>query len=400
MKILWVKSDFLHPTTKGGHIRTLEMLRRLHARHEIHYVAFAEPGSEEGVARSVEYCHRAYPVRRKIPGRGSPAFLWQVMRGVFSPLPVAVSRYRSAEMERLISGLIECEKFDTVVCDFLTPAPNIRALGLCMVFEHNVETMIWRRHAENATDFARKWYFGQQAARMFGYEGQVCRAARQVIAVSEIDAETLKTMFGLREVAHIGTGVDLEFFARPAGVPLSSDLVFVGSMDWMPNTDGILYFAREILPLIRRARPRCSLAIVGREPSAEIRNLASRDPAIQVTGTVADVRPYLWGAGVSIVPLRIGGGTRLKIYESMAASVPVVSTSIGAEGLAIHPPHDIRIADQPEAFAAQCVELLENRETHDQMAEEARKMVTTHFSWERIASEFEDLLRASASKLR
>ena len=133
-------------------------------------------------------------------------------------------------------------------------------------------------------------------------------------------------------ISTIATGVDLDYFAPPAAVPLAHDLVFVGSMDWMPNIDAVNYFLDEIFPRITALRPGTTLAIVGRTPTPELRARASRDARITVTGTVPDVRPWLWGARLSVVPLRIGGGTRLKIYEAMAAHLPVVSTSVGAEG--------------------------------------------------------------------
>jgi glycosyltransferase involved in cell wall biosynthesis len=176
------------------------------------------------------------------------------------------------------------------------------------------------------------------------------------------------------------------------------DLVFLGSMDWLPNIDGVEYFVREILPLIRKRVPACTLAIVGRTPSAAIRALAQRDPGIQVTGTVADVRPWLWSAKVSIVPLRIGGGTRLKIYESMAAGTPTVSTSIGAEGLDVSHPANIRLADTAAGFADQCIELLENAQERERLAAEALALVTAHFSWDVVTTEFERLLLASRNR--
>ena len=164
-------------------------------------------------------------------------------------------------------------------------------------------------------------------------------------------------------------------------------------MDWMPNIDGVQYFVREILPLIRKRLPACTLAVVGRAPSAAIRALAEHDSAIQVTGTVADVRPWLWGAKVSVVPLRIGGGTRLKIYEAMAAGTANVSTSIGAEGLEVEHPANIRLADTPAAFAEQCIELLENATERERLAAEALNLVTTRFSQDVVVDEFERLLR-------
>src|SRR5439155_21240770 len=165
-------------------------------------------------------------------------------------------------------------------------------------------------------------------------------------------------LFGVACVSEIPTGVNIEYFSPSEPRPShGADLVFVGSMDWLPNVDGVQYFVREVLPSIRRRRPECTLAIVGRTPPPTVIQLAE-DPRIHVTGTVADIRPYLWGSAVAIVPLRIGGGTRLKIYEAMAARIPVVSTSVGAEGLVVNPPENIRIVDTPQDFADQCLELL------------------------------------------
>jgi glycosyltransferase involved in cell wall biosynthesis len=208
----------------------------------------------------------------------------------------------------------------------------------------------------------------------------------------------MRDMFGVTRVAAIATGVDIDFFRRPPDVQPKVDLVFLGSMDWLPNIDGVEYFVREILPLIRKRVPACTLAIVGRTPSAAIRALAQRDPGIQVTGTVADVRPWLWSAKVSIVPLRIGGGTRLKIYESMAAGTPTVSTSIGAEGLDVSHPANIRLADTAAGFADQCIELLENAQERERLAAEALALVTAHFSWDVVTTEFERLLLASRNR--
>jgi glycosyltransferase involved in cell wall biosynthesis len=198
------------------------------------------------------------------------------------------------------------------------------------------------------------------------------------------------------KVTPIPTGVDIDYF-RPQYAEPVADLVFVGSMDWRPNDDGVGWFAREILPLIRKQRPHCKVAIVGRNPSPEIKALENGN--VRVSGTVPDVRPYLWGSKVSIVPLRIGGGTRLKIYESMAAKSPVVSTTVGAEGLAYRNGEDIAIADTPQAFADACLDLLDNEEKRTTMADAAWQMVSSRFSWEQVSREFEDiLLRSPAPK--
>jgi glycosyltransferase involved in cell wall biosynthesis len=398
MKILWVKTDFLHPTDRGGQIRTLETLRRLHRAHEIHYVAYDNPAQPEGVQRASEYATRAYPVNRPIPRRNSPAFFGQLARNLFSPLPLAVGRYASSEMRAQIARLIATHTFDSIVCDFVSVAPNIPGLSRAVLFQHNVETMIWRRHAEHARDPFRRAYFQLQAKRMFNYERHACRSAAHVIAVSRNDADQMRRLFGITNVSEIATGVDLDFFRRPDPAPASTnDLVFVGAMDWLPNIDGVRYFTSQVLPIIRRSRPQTSLVLAGRSPVPEIRALAETDPLIRVTGTVPDIRPYLWNSTVSIVPLRIGGGTRLKIYEAMAAGVPVVATSIGAEGLAVEDGQHIHLANDPESFAARCLALLEDRSLNRSLSTAALELVSAKFSWEQVAVRFETILESACS---
>jgi sugar transferase (PEP-CTERM/EpsH1 system associated) len=393
MKILWINNIFLHPTNKGGQIRTLEMLRRLHQRHEIHYVAFDDPANPEGPRRSHEYSTRSHPVAYQIAPKRSARFLAQLAAGVFSPLPVVVSRKRSPEMRRLIEQLTAREQYDCIVCDFLTPSINIPNLERCLLFQHNVETMIWRRYVDNASDPVRRAYFRLQARRLENYERRICRLVARVVAVSDTDAETMRKMFDVRDVVAVPTGVDVDYFEPPdPPPPKTTDLAFVGSMDWLPNVDGIHYFVNEVLPLIRKHRPGCSLSIIGRTPPDSIAALGNRDPLIRVTGTVPDIRPHVWSSKVSIVPLRIGGGTRLKIYESMAARVPVVSTSIGAEGLDVRHAEHIRLADSPDDFARHCLDLLDNTAEHRRQAAAARELVESRFSWDRVACCFETFL--------
>jgi glycosyltransferase involved in cell wall biosynthesis len=392
MRILWVGPEFLHPTTKGGQIRTLGILGWLARWHEVHYVAYEDPAHPEGPRRASEYSARAYPIPHAVLDKRAIRFAAQVAAGVFSRAPVAISLYDSPELKRFLEALLSRESFDRMVVDFLAMAFSCPRLERSVLFQHNVETMIWRRHAENARDPARKLYFRLQANRLFAYERQACRAAGHIIAVSAVDAGLMRTLFGAERISQIPTGVDLEYFARPAFSERVADLVFVGAMDWRANADGVGYFVREVLPLIRRRRPGCTFIIAGRNPPPGIAGLARKDTRVRVTGTVPDVRPYLWGSGVSVVPLRIGGGTRLKIYEAMAAGIPVVSTTVGAEGLEVHPPDDIRIADRPEDFAAHCLELLESVDENRRMAARGREMVAASFSWERVACRFAEVL--------
>jgi glycosyltransferase involved in cell wall biosynthesis len=393
MKILWVNSFFLHPTNRGGQIRTLEMLRRLHERNEVHYLAFNPPGEQTGIERSSEYCSYAYPIPHIAPPRRSVRFAMQVGQSLFSELPLPVWRYYSREMAGKIAELRAAQHYDSIVCDFLFPTPNFDRLDDCVLFEHNVETMIWRRQTEAARDPLRKAYFGLQARRMFRYEKYACRTAGLVIAVSPIDAQIMRDMFSADRVTHVATGVDLQTLQPPAEPAARvGDLVFIGSMDWLPNIDGITYFCDQILPRIWKEKPDCTVTIVGRTPPQSIRALGESDSRVRITGTVPDVRPYLWGSAVSIVPLRIGSGTRLKIYESMAARVPVVSTTVGAEGLDINPPTDLRIADTPEDFSRECLQLLASSEAREQVSAAAWNLVSSRYGWDSVTRSFEAML--------
>ncbi len=391
MKILWVKTDFLHPTTRGGQIRTLEMLRQLHERHEVHYVAFDDPSNPEGLRRSSEYSTRCYPVSFSVAPKRSLAFAWQLTRGLLSRFPVAGMRYRSTGMRDAIARLVSECQFDVKVCDFLHPSINIEDMKDWILFQHNVETIIWERHAESGRTPAHRAYFGLQARRMFEWERAVCRSAAHVVAVSEIDERIMRERFGIRHTSSVPTGVDLDYFEPPSGVEKHFDLVFIGSMDWMPNIDGVRWFLDEVLPLIRANKPNCRVAIVGRNPPPSL-TAGAKDPLIKITGTVADVRPFLWQSALSIVPLCVGGGTRLKIFESLAAGTPVVSTTIGAEGLPLKHGKTIRIGDTGQEFAAECLNLLNDPDARQGMSSAGLELVREKFSWDRAVRRFEDIL--------
>lgn len=395
MKILWVKPDFLHPTRSGGQIRTLEMLKRLHQRHEIHYAALDLPQPGEGLRRTAEYCTIAYAVPHRVPRHAGPRYWADLATGAWSKTPLPMRRYQSRALLRQVDLLTRRERFDAIVCDFLASAANIPNLARSVLFQHNVESIIWKRHLEHAPTPWHRAYCRAQHERMLRYEAEISRAVKSIVAVSDADARAIRSLYGAPNVHAIPTGVDIDFFAPP-DTPYfkikTHDLVFIGAMDWRPNIDGLTWVTSEVLPLIRRRRPDCSLAIVGRRPSADVRKLAERDPHILVTGTVDDVRPYLWRSAVSIVPLRIGGGTRLKIYEAMAAKIPVVSTSIGAEGLDVLDGENIALANSPADFAERCLALLSDTEARARMSASAWEMVSTCYSWEVVSRKFENLL--------
>lgn len=391
MKILWVNQYYLHPTERGGQIRSMGILKPLHARHEVHYTALDDPNSSEGRNMAHTFSSKSFPIPHPVVPRTSPAFVLQALKHVlFSNLPLAVDRYHSKALRDKVGELMKREKYDAIVCDFAASGVNMPTLDGAVLFQHNVETTIFERHAEHAKTPFHKWFYGLQARRMRAYEERVCKESAHVIAVSPVDAQRMRDMFGISNVTDVATGVDVEHLRDPGNVPKTIDFAFVGSMDWLPNIDGMLWFCEEILPILRRRKPDCSVAIVGRRPDPRLHALAAADPLITVTGTVPDVRPYLWGSRVAILPLRIGGGTRMKVYESMAAGLPMISTSVGMEGLACVPGRDILVADTPQAFADGCMTLLENQELARTIAANALHLVETECSWEAVSKQFED----------
>jgi len=392
MHILWLKSELLHPVDKGGKIRTYQTLKHLKALHRVTYLCLDDGSAgpdAEGLSR--EYSHDLIRVPFSAPAKGSVAFYADLARNLVSSLPYAVAKYRSRAMEAAIRTAVRERDIDLIVCDFLTPSVNVPDdLGVpVLLFQHNVEAAIWRRHAEAAGHPVKRRYMRAQYARMRAWERRECRRVGKVVAVSEQDAAEIARDYGVQGVAAIPTGVDLDYF-RTSGVQRqdAERLVFVGSMDWMPNEDGTAWFVREILPIIRGEVPGVHLDIVGRNPSPAVQALAREDASVTVTGTVSDVRPYVERAAVSIVPLRVGGGTRLKIFEGMALESAIVSTTIGAEGLPLHDGEEIVIADNPAAFAQACIRLMRDAEARAAIGRAAAVRVRREFGWDRAASVF------------
>jgi glycosyltransferase involved in cell wall biosynthesis len=392
MKILWISPFFMHPTDRGAQIRTLGTLKELHKRHEIHFAALNDPRNLEGPQRSSEYSSRHISVAHAAPGRRTLGIIPQLASSIVNPVPMAVSRYFSRKLKLEIDTLIAAEHYDSIVCDFLAAAPNLTDLGQCVLFQHNVETTIWQRHAQQSRSPLKKAFFQMQARKMEDYERNVCRKSKHVIAVSDIDALRMKDMFGIETVTSVPTGVDVEYFAPRHATPHLSDIVFCGSMDWLPNVDAVEYFLSEVLPLIREEVPGATFTIAGRSPDARVFKAVHGLTGVSVTGKVEDMRPYLWGSKISVVPIRIGGGTRLKIYECMAGGVPVVSTTVGAEGLQYKNGADIVIADDPRGFAAACVRLLSDDAARRSIANNALERAQSEFSWEAVSREFEAIL--------
>jgi len=392
MRILWLKTELLHPLDKGGKIRTYHMLRGLREHAHVTYLTLADGDAVQDARRNAsEYCDELLAVPFSPPVKGTAAYYAALLGNLASRLPYAVARYRSPAMGAAITRAVRDRRIDLVVCDFLVAAINFPGgLGVpAVLFQHNVEAAIWARHVQVARSLMMRAYMGEQWRRMRAFEQRQCQRFDHVIAVSEADRDIFRAEYGVTRVSAIPTGVDVDFF-RPSAtaMPASTEIVFVGSMDWMPNIDAVAWFVTDILPLVRRQISDASLTIVGRDPTPTIRELAARVPGVMVTGTVPDVRPYFERAALVVVPLHVGGGTRLKIFEAMAMEKAIVSTQIGAEGLPVRGGEEILLADDPPSFADAVVSLLRNNALAVRLGEAGAARVRRDFGWAAVTKQF------------
>jgi glycosyltransferase involved in cell wall biosynthesis len=392
MNILWVKMGGLWPCTSGGRLRSLHTIASMATRHKVTVVTTHGPADDpDGLRHRLSDCHEVISIPYAAPKRGTAAFALSLARSWMSPDPVELWKWRVRAVSDRVRAIIDGGGVDVCIADFLLAAPNVPLGGHVPVvlFEHNVEYLIWKRLAEIESSPLRRALFEIEWRKLRRSEAEACRRADLTIAVSEDDRQRLADLAPGSRTAAVVTGVDTDYFVQNGFKQRPSQMVFCGSMDWHPNEDAVLYFADSILPRIRAEIPDAALTVVGRNPSARIRELAARCPGIQVTGTVEDVRPSVGEASVYVVPLRAGGGTRLKILEALSMSKAVVSTTVGAEGLALESGRHFVAADEPGHFAAEVVDLLRNHERRTRLGREGRHLVETHNSWDTVARDFE-----------
>jgi len=380
----------LWPATSGGRIRSLLTLSHLSARHQVTVVTTHGPEDDPaGLARRLPDCRHVVSFPFAAPKSGSAAFVRALAGSWCSRYPVDLWKWRLPDLREQVRELLTEEQFDICVADFLVGAANLpRATPVPVVlFEHNVEYVIWQRLAALERRVMRKTLLEIEWRKLRRYEAATCAAADLTITVSDADRRTLTEVAPTARIASVPTGVDTAYFAPGGRREIPHRLVFTGSMDWYPNHDAVLYFCDAILPRIRAQIPDVSFSVVGRNPGAHLASLARN--GVTVTGTVPDVRPHIDEAALYVVPLRAGGGTRLKIFEALAMGKAVVSTTIGAEGLGVTSDRDIVLADDPETFARAVVSLLQDAPARLRLGRAGRALVESAYTWRHAAEAFE-----------
>lgn len=397
MRILVVDEEIPFPLNSGKRLRTFNLLKPLALRHEItficrqhgHHTVNSALGLEEAGIHTVVV---ADPIRKK---QGMKFYL-ALLANLFSRHPYTVSSHYSPLLVSRITKLLQGNKFDLIHCEWTPYAINLQQwLGTVptVVDAHNIEAMIWKRNFQVERNILKKAYIYLQWQKMRAFEQSFFPKFTRCIAVSVQDAKIITEIVQGNRVDVVANGVDVNYFNRNSPysqpAPSSQTLVFTGSLDWRPNVDGLLYFLEQVFPLIKKRYPQSRLIIVGRNPMPVLQARVAGMQDVTLTGTVDDVRPYMEEAAVYIVPLRVGGGSRLKILEALSMRMPVVSTTIGAEGLDVTPDKDILIADTPEAFAAAVGAVLEDGERAGNFGRQGRHLVEAHYQWHVLADRLE-----------
>jgi glycosyltransferase involved in cell wall biosynthesis len=394
MKILWVKPGKLLPLDTGGKLRTYNILRQLSTTHELTYLSYYGGPRDESYDREVlSHLPGTVTIHSPVAASGSMEGYLDYLRRFPSRAPYAVSKFTDPQVKELLRQWIPQRRFDVAVCDFLASTLNFpdHLPTPTALFQHNVESVLWKRRG----DFEGKWLDRMvsklEYAKMRRFEPEQARRFHHVIAVSEADRQAMSKMVDASHISVIPTGVDLSKFQYdPSVLPSSPLVVFTGSMDWAPNVDGVEFFCKEIWPLVLAKVPNARFRIVGRDPRPRVKKLASG--SVEVTGTVPSIVDHLREAAVFVVPLRIGGGTRIKIYEGMAMGKATVSTTVGAEGLDVQHGRDILLEDSPAGFAAAISTFLQNEEVRRRY-EAAAAATARKYDWSVIAQRFVGVLQ-------
>jgi glycosyltransferase involved in cell wall biosynthesis len=431
MKILILTPHLPEPALQGTALRNGALLRHLGARHTVDLITFLAPGEVLAPDNPLHsWCRRVAALPQ--PQRSTAARLRDTL---LSPQPDMALRLASPAMTALVAEWLADGDYDIVQAegiemaaygqqaaqaarapggpvatrapDAASPAPASPAPASpapAFIFDdHNCEYLLQKRNALTDLRHPTRWpaaaYSLVQWAKLRAYERRICRSARAVIAVSAQDAAALRALHPAIDPVVITNGIDLEQYtpnpARQHGTlpdASSATLIFTGKMDYRPNVDAVLWFAAEVLPLLQARLPGVRLQVVGRNPHARLEPLRT-NPAIEITGAVDAIRPWLWNAGLCVIPLRVGGGTRFKALEAMACALPVVSTPLGVEGLGVAQGRELLLAEGAQDFAdAVCLLLApESAPLRARLGANGRRFVETTYGWAPILARLEEL---------
>jgi sugar transferase (PEP-CTERM/EpsH1 system associated) len=392
MRLLFITDHLPYPPTDGWKIRVFAFLRGLAQRHDITLVSFSRPGDDAtAVGRLRELGINVHVIQRD--ARYSPV---KLARGLFGRTAFPILNYYDTRMVEVLAGVTAGQSFDLVQAESLHTAQYCEALSIPVVLDlHNIESLLMKRYARRTSHPLKRFYAEVTWRKLAAYERRICRALTHCLTCSDEERVLLQTTCGVEQVSVVPNGVDADGYRSSVDASLNGSsrlnnprIVFIGRMDYHANVDAVQWFCRHVFPRVRRARPDVVLQIVGGHPTGAVRRLASPG-AVEVTGFVPDVRPYLAEASAVVVPLRIGGGTRLKILEALAMGKAVISTALGAEGLEAVGGREVLIANSPEEFAHQVVAVLSDADLRARLGAAGRRLAVDKYDWKGIVRELE-----------
>lgn len=390
MNILFLTTRLPYPPDSGAKIRDFNLIKEISKRHNVALISFIENKREKMNLEFLKpYCKSVEVVKE----RGKINLFISIFISFFTKKPFTIAKFYSMRMRNKIK-LVLNNKYDLIHCSHLHMAQYVENLKNIpkILDEHNVEFFLIKRYLKEEQNLIKKIFvYFLQYLKLAKYESNISQKFKHCFVVSEIDKKNLESIAPNVVVSVIPNGVDVIFYEPRRDEQRSNILVFTGVMDWFPNEDAVLFFYEQIWPLIKKEIKEVSFHIVGRNPSNKILNLSRQEKNIIITGYVDDVRPYIARSSVYIVPLRIGGGSRLKILEAMAMGKAIVSTSIGCEGLGITDNENILIANSPVEFAKKTVLLLKDSALCNKLGISARKLVENKCSWDIIGKKLDEV---------
>lgn len=391
MKILFISEKIPYPLDTGGNIRTYHILHGLSEAHDITLATTIDSRRQHELIRHLEpMCKKVIAANSGNKGRIQLAK--DVLSGLFSATPVVVARHYCHDLQLNLQRLLSEQHFDVVHFNHLDAAAymNLVPKSIPTVLdEHNIVSNQVKTAARTEANILKRAYMNLQIAKTVRYERNTAEKMSLCMVCSDADKAALAKMARKTRIAVIPNGVDIGYFDSCQQGPNSllrsaNNLVFVGTLDYGPCEAAVYFFSTEILPRILSEIPDIIFTVVGRNPSKRLQKLAINDKRIVLAGWVADIRPYLGTARIFVAPLLSGSGTRIKILEAMAMGKPVVSTSIGAEGIEAEDGADIVIADTPNDFSSAVIALIRNESRAKSIADKARSLVREKYSWEGI----------------
>lgn len=398
MKVLVIDEWLPWPLESGKKIRSFNLIARLAARHEIIYLAYANlPQEEEKVSIMENRGIHVIPVKDDRMTKWTSSFYIRVIFNLFSKTPFSTVYHIKQNFIKTLKEVMKADKPELVHCEWTNLAPFLEHISGVprVITAHNVESEIWKRLARNTRNPLIRLIGCQQSKKMERLEREWYPRVEKCIAVSDRDRQIIES-YGAK-VSVIDNGVDIGYYDIYDAEAGENRLIFPASFDVFTNQDAVHFFMKEILPLVTKGNAAVSFWIVGKDPPRKITSYGKRNPRVHVTGTVADIREYIAKSSICVVPIRIGGGSRLKILEAMAMRRPVVSTSIGAEGLKIKDGENILLADTPSEFAESVLKLLMDPSKRRVLSEKGSELVKKWYDWNILAMKQEIIWQSLAN---